>query len=145
MKAFLPDSVDGMARSNLAASRSTTMGIQASQASADYGNDNGSRISLEIADTGTAKGFMAMAAAVAPQQEQQTEHGYDKTYTRDGRMVHEEWDTQSRRGEYSVVIGQRYTVKASGQVDDIAQLKKAVSSVDLGKLESMKNAGVKAN
>ena len=145
LKAFLPDSVGGLKRSNLSASRNAAMGIQASQASADYRDGDGTQITLEVADTGTAKGFVAMAAALAPEQEHETEHGYDKTYTSKGRMVHEEWNTQSRRGEYSVVIGQRFTVKADGQADNIDQLKKAVGTVDLDKLEAMKNAGVKAD
>ncbi|MEO7066347.1 MAG: YIP1 family protein [Rhodanobacter sp.] len=145
LKAFLPDSLGSLTRSNLSASRNSAMGLQTSQASADYGNDTGTKISLEVADTGTAKGFVAMAAALAPEQENETEHGYEKTYTRNGRMVHEAWDTRAKRGEYRVVIGQRYTVKAHGQADHIDQLKKAVAEVDLSKLESMKNAGVTAD
>jgi hypothetical protein len=59
-------------------------------------------------------------------------------------MIHEEWNTQSKSGEYSVVIGKRFTVKANGNADGIEQLKRAVASVDLGKLESLKKAGVKS-
>ena len=43
-----------------------------------------------------------------------------------------------------MIVGKRFTVKARGSVDDIDQLKQAVNSVDLDKLESMKNAGVKS-
>jgi hypothetical protein len=88
---------------------------------------------------------MAMAAAMAPEEEKETDHGYEKTHTVDGNLVHEAWDTQSKSGEYSVVLGQRFTVKATGNVDSIDQLKQAVASIDLGKLESMKDAGVKSN
>ena len=145
LKAFLPDRLGNLTRSNLSASRNTAFGMQASQASADYRDDAGTQITLEVADPGTARGFVAMAAAFAPEQEHATEYGYDKTYTSEGRLVHEEWDTRSKRGEYSVVIGQRYTVKAEGQAEHIEQLKKAVGTVDLDKLEAMKNAGVKAD
>lgn len=143
VKAFIPDSVLGLKRSGLSAQRTNAMGMQVTEASADYGDDNGKRISLQIADAGTTKGLMAMAAAMAPEQESQTEHGYDKTYTADGRMVHEAWDNASKSGEFSVVVGKRFTVKASGDAGSIDELKQAVASVDLAKLESLKDAGVK--
>jgi len=145
IKAFLPDSLGGLKRTSLSAQRNSAMGMQISQASADYAADGGQHITLEVSDTGGAKGFMSLAAAMAPEEEKQTEHGYEKTYSADGNLVHEEWDTQSKYGEYSVVVGKRFTVKANGNVDDIEQLKQAMASVDLAKLESLKNAGVKSN
>ncbi|WP_027484882.1 Yip1 family protein [Rhodanobacter sp. OR87] len=145
IKAFLPDSLSNLKRNSLSAERNSAMGMQISQASAGYAADNGQHITLEVSDTGGAKGFMSLAAAMAPEEEKQTEHGYEKTYSADGNLVHEEWDTQSKYGEYSVVVGKRFTVKANGNVDSIDQLKQAVASVDLAKLESLKNAGVKSN
>ena len=88
---------------------------------------------------------MAMAAAMAPEEEKETDHGYEKTYTANGNMVHEAWDNPSKSGEYSVVLGKRFTVKANGNVDSIDQLKQAVASIDLRKLESLKDAGVKSD
>ena len=143
IKAFLPDSLGSLKRSSLSAERNSAMGMQISQATANYAADNGQHVTLEVSDTGGAKGFMAMAAAMAPEEEKQTEHGYEKTYTADGNMVHETWDDQSKSGEYSVVVGKRFTVKATGNTDSIDQLKQAVASIDLGKLESLKDAGVK--
>ncbi len=145
IKAFLPDSLGNLKRTSTSAQRNSAMGMQISEATAEYSGDNGQRITLEVTDTGGAKGFMAMAAAMAPEEEKETDHGYEKTYTADGNMVHEEWDTQSKSGEYSVVLGKRFTVKANGKVDSIDQLKQAVASIDLGKLESMKDAGVKSD
>lgn len=145
LKTFLLDQIDGMARSKLSASRNSVMGFQVGHATAGYSRDLGMPISLEIADAGSAKGIMAMAAAMAPEHEEQTDHGYDKTYTASGRMVHEKWDTQTRQGEYSLPIGQRYAVGASGQVPGLDHLTAAVHAVDLKKLEALKNAGVSAN
>jgi hypothetical protein len=94
---------------------------------------------------GTAKGLMAMAGAMAPEEERTTDHGYEKTYTADGRLTHESWDEQNKDGEYSVVVGQRFTVKANGNAGSIDELKQAVASVDLGRLEALKNEGVTAH
>jgi hypothetical protein len=145
IKTFLPDSLGNLKRTSISAQRNNAMGMQVSDATAEYGNDGNQHITLEVTDTGGAKGFMAMAAAMAPEEEKQTDHGYEKTYTADGNMVHEEWDTQSKSGEYSVVLGKRFTVKANGNADSIDQLKQAVAGIDLGKLESLKDAGVKSN
>ena len=145
IKAFLPDSLGSLKRSSLSAERNSAMGMQISQASASYAADNGQHVTLEVSDTGGAKGFMSLAAAMAPEEEKQTDHGYEKTYSADGNLVHEEWDTQAKYGEYSVVVGKRFTVKASGNVDSIDQLKQAVASIDLAKLESLKDVGVKPN
>lgn len=142
IKALLPEAVSDFKRTGTSASRNNTMGMQISQATAHYGDDDQS-ISLELTDTGSARGFMAMAAAMAPEEEKQTEHGYEKTYSADGRMIHEQWDDEAKSGEYSLVIGKRFTVKASGHVDSIDTLKDAVGEVDLDKLESLKEAGVK--
>jgi hypothetical protein len=145
IKTFLPDSLGGLKRTSISAQRNSAMGMQVSDASAEYSNDSNQHITLEVTDTGGAKGFVAMAAAMAPEEDKETDHGYDKTHTVDGNMVHEAWDTQSKSGEYSVVLGQRFTVKATGNADSIDQLKQAVSSVDVSKLESLKDAGVKSN
>ncbi|MHB1272935.1 MAG: Yip1 family protein [Rhodanobacter sp.] len=145
IKAFLPDSLGGLKRTSTSAQRNNAMGMQVSEATGEYSGDNGQHITLELTDTGGAKGFIAMAAAMAPEEEKETDHGYEKTYTADGHMIHEEWNTQSKYGEYSVVLGKRFTVKANGNVDSIEQLKQAVASIDLGKLESMKDTGVKSD
>jgi hypothetical protein len=145
VKAFLPETVLGLTRTNSSAQRSNAMGMQITAANAQYGDDSGRSVTLEVSDMGTAKGLMAMAGAMAPEEEHTTDHGYEKTYTADGRLTHEEWDDQSKRGEYSVVIGQRFTVKAHGDAGSIDDLKQAVASVDLGKLEAMREEGVTRN
>lgn len=142
IKTFLPESLGNLTRTRSSAQRNGAMGMQISEASADYHGADDHHITLEVSDTGGAKGLMAMAAAMAPESEQETDHGYEKTTTVGGNMVHEQWDNQTHAGEYSVVVGKRFTVKATGSVDSIDVLKQAVGSVDLAKLASMKNTGV---
>ena len=143
IKTFLPDTVAGLKRESLSAERSAGVGVQITVARGQYG-DGTRNVELEISDTGSMKGMMAVANAFAAESEQQTDNGYEKTYSKDGRLVHESWDKTSKSGEYTVVVGQRFSVKASGQAE-IDQLKDAVDSVDLAKLESLKNEGVGKN
>jgi hypothetical protein len=145
LRGFLPDELDGMKRSDFNAERSGAMGMQISTAHANYSDGDDRNLQIEVADTGNMRGMMAVASAMAPSTEQQTDHGYQKTYTEHDRLVHESWDTQTSTGEFGVVIANRFSVKASGHAQDIDQLKKAVNDMDLDKLESLKNEGVTGN
>jgi hypothetical protein len=59
-----------------------------------------------------------------------------------GRLVHEKVSKTGGSNEYGVVLGDRFMVKAEGRGVDLAALKSAVSSLDLDRIEAMKNAGV---
>ena len=60
-----------------------------------------------------------------------------------GRLIHEEGSKRpGGRNEFGIVLGERFVVSASGSGVDLNELKSAVSSLDLGKLESMKEVGV---
>lgn len=144
IKSFLPETIGSFHRTSLSAQRNAAMGMQISTADADYSNADGSQhFTLEVADSGSAKGLMALASAMAPEEEKETEHGYEKTSTINGNLVHEEWDTQSKSGEFSVTAGKRFSVKANGNTDSVDVLKQAVASIDLAKLASLKDVGVK--
>lgn len=143
IKAFVPDTLAGLKRTSVSAERNGAMGMQVSAANATY-SDGQHTLHLEIADTGSAKGIMALAGAVGVEADNETDHGYDKTYKQDGRLVHEQWDTQSKYGEFSIVLGDRFSVKVSGNADSIDQLKAAVGSINLAGLEALKNQGVKS-
>jgi hypothetical protein len=142
LKPFVPETLDGMKRTSMSVERNGAMGMQVSNATATY-SDGQRSLHLEIADTGSAKGIMALAGAVGVESSQETDHGYDKTYKQDGRLVHEQWDSQNKDGEFSIVLGDRFSVKVNGNADSIDQLKAAVGSINLAGLEALKNQGVK--
>jgi len=121
------------------------MGVQVSTGHASYQDADNNQINLEITDMGGAKGIMALAGFANVESERQTETGYEKTYKQDGRLVSERWDNNSRNGEFSIVLGDRFSVKVSGYGSglDINMLKAALGSLDLAGLESLKNQGVK--
>lgn len=138
LKAFLPATLGTLKRVSLSAQRGGVPGMQFSQADAQYSDASGHTVSVEISDLANARGMLALAGMV--QGEHETDHGYDKTYTVDGQLVHERWDTQSNSGEYAVYVGDRFMVKASGTAANIGALKAAVSSIDLKGLAALKDA-----
>ena len=143
LKPFVPETLAGMKRTSLSAERNGALGMQVSDATATY-SDGQHTLHLEIADSGSAKGVMALAGAVGVESSQETDHGYDKTYKQEGRLMHEQWDSQSKYGEFGVVLGDRFSVKVSGNADSIDQLKSAVGSLNLAGLEALKNQGVQS-
>ncbi len=143
LKPFVPDSLAGLKRTDFSAERNGAMGMQVSTAHATYSDGASRSVQLEVTDMGSAKGLMSLAGWAAVQNDKETDHGYEKTYKQQGRLVHEEWDSQSKHGEYGIVLGDRFAVKVSGNADSIDQLKAAVGSINLAGLEALKDVGVK--
>lgn len=142
IKAFLPETLAGRPRSAVSAERTGAMGFQISTAEASYEDNSGSGFRVEITDMGLAKGVMALAGWVGVEKESVTETGYEKTYKNGKNIVHEQWDKQASSGEYSIIVGERFTVKVSGGAADINALKDAAGSIDLQGLAALKDEGV---
>jgi hypothetical protein len=143
LKPFVPETLAGMKRTDFSVEKNGAMGMQASEAHATYSDGANRSLRLEVTDTGSVKGFVAFAGWAAVQNSKETDHGYEKTYKEGGRLVHEQWDAQTKYGEYGVIIGDRFAVKVSGNADSMDQLKAAVGTINLAGLEAMKDVGVK--
>ena len=59
MKTFLPETLGGLPRTGVSASRNAAMGFQVAEASADYADASGKSLRLEVNDAGGAKGVCA--------------------------------------------------------------------------------------
>ena len=143
LKPFVPQTLAGLARTEMSAERNGAMGMQISEAQARYSDGGDRALHLEVIDMGSAKGLMGLAGIAGVESERQTEHGYEKTFKQDGRLIHEQWDQRDGSGEYSIVLGNRFTVKVSGNAGSIDEIKAAVASIDLAGLEALRNQGVK--
>lgn len=145
LKPFVPDTLAGMPRTSFEVQKQAPIGVQVSLAEARYGNNTEGSPSYEltVTDLGGAKGMMALVGFANMEQEKQTEHGWEKTYHQNGRLVHEKWDN-SGNGEYTIVLGDRFVVAVKGsRVASIDALKAALGGVNLAGLEAMKAQGVK--
>ncbi len=141
LKPLVPETFAGLAKKSSSSDKSGVAGFMISKAEASYADNAGKSVQLEITDTGSASGIMGMASWMSVQGEKEDQYGTEKTKKINGRMVHEK-SRKSGGGEYSVVIADRFMVEAKSSSVDLDTLKSAVGSLDLGKLESMKNDGV---
>jgi hypothetical protein len=146
IKPFLPDTLNGLPRTQAAAERNAALGMQISKATATYSDGANHRLELVITDTGSLKGLMGFAAGWGGvEQESENDQGYEKTYKNNGQIMHEKWNKQSQSGEFGVVVADRFSVDVSGNASSIDDLKTAAASVNVSGLAALKNEGVSSN
>jgi len=136
LKAMLPDSVAGAARTDVSATTASAAGFGASNAQATYQN-GGAQITLKVTDLGAAGSFAAMASAVSAHSEEHTANGYKKVSTEGGMLTTEKYDNQSRSGEYSIIVANRFSIEADGSGVDMGALKAAVAAVGPDRVASL--------
>lgn len=142
LKPLVPETFAGLAKKSSRSEKNGVGGFMVSKAEAEYGDAAGKGIQLEITDMGGASGLMGLASWVNVQGEKEDQYGSEKTGKVNGRLVREK-SSKSGGGEYSVVVADRFMVEARSSSVDLGTLKSAVGSLDLGKLEAMKDEGVK--
>src|SRR3546814_20931168 len=107
------------------------MGMKISEASATYANaDRSQRITINLTDMPAMGGMMAMAGAFGGESESQSADGYEKTYVRDGQRIREKWKNRTKRGEYGIVVGERFQVEAEGQAESSDTLQDMVGRAE---------------
>jgi len=141
LKPFVPPTFAGLPRTSSTAEKTGVAGLMVSKAEATYG-EPGRRVKLSISDTGGVSGLVALAGWAAVQEEKEDEGGFERTRKVDGRLVHEKMSKRGGTNEYGIVLGDRFMVDAESSDLDLNTLKSAVASIDLARLESMKDAGV---
>jgi hypothetical protein len=141
LKPFLPDTFAGMPRRSSNSERNGIAGLMVAKAEATYGDESEKNATLEITDTGGMSGLVGLAGWVNAQGESEDEDHYERTAKSDGRLVHEERSKRGGDNEYTVVLGDRFVVSAKGSGINLDALKAAMGSLNLAKLESMKDAG----
>jgi hypothetical protein len=143
LKPFVPDTFAGLAKKSSSAQKTGIAGLMVSKAEAVYADGAADkRVTLEISDSGGASGLVGLAGWASVQEEKDDESGSERTHKVDGRLVHEKLSKTGGTNEFSVVLGDRFVVSASGRGVGLNDLKDAVAKLDLGKLESMKDTGV---
>lgn len=144
LRELLPASFAGLVRTDVTGQRSAAMGMETSEAKGTYQAD-GASARVTITDMGTMRGLAGMGLAWTHLQiDQETDGGFERT-TRLGEypaFVRQSGSGTGVSSEMTVVVGERFLVKADVTGADARVAQAAVSAVDLARLASM--AGPKA-
>lgn len=139
LKSLLPEDADGLKRKEASSEKTSAMGFGVSTAKASYRDDNGQDINVNITDVaGTGVALMGMAAWSMASIDKETDTGYEKTTEYQGHKAFEKYDTQSKNGEISVIVANRYIVQVEGSGVSIDKIKSVLSDIDLSKLADLK-------
>jgi hypothetical protein len=139
LKPFAPEKFAGLERTDMRSDRSGVAGLMATKVESRYASGD-KRVKLELVDTGGAAGLTGLAgwAALGTTSESETSDRVERMRREGNRLVREEVSKRGGTNTYSVILADRFVVSAEGQGVDIATLKGAVGSLDLGKLEAIK-------
>lgn len=144
LTALLPASVPGMKRTDARGESRAAMGVKTASATGIYKADNGSGMQIEITDMSAVSGLMDLAGSMQQSSSSESSSGFERDQPVGGRTVHEKYDNAGKHGDLTVLIAKRYQVEITGDGLDMGALEKALGSVDLSQLESMKNQGAGA-
>ena len=141
LKPFVPETLAGLPRRSINVEKTGMATIMVSKAEATYGDGAGKEVRLEITDTGGMSGMVGLVSWMGMTEEKDNEDSSERTRKVNGRYVHEKISKRGGDNEFGIVLGERFIVGATGNVPP-DQLRGALETIDLARLESMKGAGV---
>jgi hypothetical protein len=131
LKDLLPASLGEFQRVSLEV-QGTEIGMSSAKASYAAGER---RIELGIADPGVMSAAVALWGQFAGERE--TADEVEKIYKQGERTIHEARRKDGGHAEIGVLLANGLLVQADGQQVDAATLKRALDSLDLGRIEAM--------
>jgi hypothetical protein len=137
LKALLPE-ISGWERSD-ARGEQVSAPIQSSRASANYRNGE-ARLELEIVDTALSQLLIApIKMFLNVGFSERSDDGFKRATKVGGQPAFEEWNVESKHGEVTAVVGDRFIVASKGyDVENLDTVRKLVESVNLSKLSALK-------
>jgi hypothetical protein len=141
LKPFVPETFAGLSRKSSSVEKTGLAGIMVSKAEATYSDGAGKDARLEITDTGGMSGMVGLVSWAGVMEEKDDEFSSERTRKVNGRIVHEKISKRGGENEFGIVLGDRFIVSAKGNVSP-DQLRGALDTIDLARLEGMKGAGV---
>lgn len=143
LKDLLPHRIGALNLTSVGGGKDDARGFVVSHAEGRYQGDNGT-MDLTITDPGPHSAFAVKTEVwMNVELDRETETGYEESGTANGRRYHEVYDDGSKSGEYTVIVGNRFLVEIRGNGVGMPTIKQAIGQIDLAKLESMKDVGVK--
>jgi hypothetical protein len=144
LESMLPASLPGMKRTSAGGENQVAVGVKTASAKADYADNNGAGVHIEIADISGVSGLMDLAGGLIQSTTSESDSGFERDVAIGGRTVHEKYDAGNKHGDLSIILVKRFSVDISGSGVDMSSLEQMLAQIDLARLESMKDVGAQA-
>ena len=137
LKVLLPEALPGgFARSGLTTSTGGAAGFAFGSAKADYAKGD-AHITLSLMDMGAMGALATLGGVFGASASEETETSYNKMGEVDGRMTLEEFNNETNSGKYATIVGNQIMVEAEGAGVSMDELKAAVQTIDLARVEAL--------
>lgn len=138
LQEFLPEKLAGFERDKLSGESAGAMGIKFSKAEGKYKNGEGQNLRLDLVDTGgLGMTTMSMAAWSSVTIDKEDDKGYERTGTLGGFKSFEKFRKNGSDSELSLLVENRFVVKASCRGCSMEAMRSAVQTMDLNKLKNL--------
>jgi hypothetical protein len=131
LKAFVPETLTGLARSSIEARSDAAMGMTFSSVAASYTKDAQS-VDVKVQDLGSVPALaMAMAAWSNSTMERETKTDVERVFRKDGVSMKEEYAKDGSHAEMAMMLGNGVMLEVRGQGVGIDAVRAALGSMDV--------------
>ena len=138
LKALVPETVAGLARTDWETESGAAMGVPAAKARAVYRGSGDASVKIEILDLGGVSRMLGAAAWAATVGERETRDRVERVYREGERVVRERVAKGDGDAEYALILANGVMIEAEGRGVGLTALKQAVQGLDLKTLEAGK-------
>lgn len=135
LRGYLPATAVGLTRGNVTVEAEEDNDLSGPSVRGHYTGKSGA-LDLSVSDLGAAGALAALAGAFDVESAPRTDGRIEKVGKVDGRMTAESWDPATGKGEYSVLIAERFMIHVEGEGLSLKDIKAAAEAVGLARLEA---------
>lgn len=137
LKALLPERISDMERTSHTGEKVGAMGFKMSTAQAEY-KEGDQFLEVSVIDFAGVSVVLASAAAWSSVEiDKETDTGYERTTMIDGYKAFEEYDSQRKKGQVSVIAEDRFIITVEGRNIEEGALREALDAVSINKLKGL--------
>ncbi|MEL6867490.1 MAG: hypothetical protein AAFP19_23900 [Bacteroidota bacterium] len=137
LQKLAPRRISGMKQSDDSGQTTGVLGFKISTSKVVY-EDGAKKIELNIADTGgLGLAVSKMADWSTLEVDKESRDGYERTFDYKGHKAYEKYDSKRDRGEFKMIVADRFVVSLDGWDVEEGELKKAIRRIDIDDLEDM--------
>jgi len=136
IKALLPETLLGLPRTELMSQKGGMGRVQVATARATYRAADGTQLRVEITDSGTMSGVLAIGFN-SVEMDRRTEDGFERTLLYRGTRAKERFRTVSQRGSFETFVGDRFMVKLRGRKLPMETIREAYDSLPLEDIKKL--------